>query len=188
MCAFAVRPVAPLFAAILVVAGCASQSATTKAPSSVTPATIRMEGVGGTVNLNTTSATDANALALLHPIAKVWAILPVVYDSLGLPVNKIDQTGYVIGAENHAVRRQLGKMPLSRYIDCGSMQGGPSADTYEVNLTLLTTLRPSESGTTAYTVLQALARPVSTRGDWMKCSSQGQLERRLAEALQKSLR
>ena len=93
MCAFAVRPVAPLFAAILVVAGCASQSATTKAPSSVTPATIRMEGVGGTVNLNTTSATDANALALLHPIAKVWAILPVVYDSLGLPVNKIEFLG-----------------------------------------------------------------------------------------------
>ena len=188
MRAFALRPVAPLLASAVLLAGCASKSSTAKAPSSVTPTTIRMEGVGGTVNLNTMSATDANTLALLHPIAKVWAIRPVVYDSLGLPVNQIDPAGFVIGASNQRVRRQLGKMPLSRYIDCGSMQGGPSADSYEVNLTLLTTLRPSESGTTAFTVLDAMARPVSTRGDWMKCSSQGQLERRLAEALQKVLR
>jgi hypothetical protein len=185
---FAVRPIASFLVAAATLTGCASRSATEKSPSSVTPSTIRMEGMGGTVNLHTVSAIDANSLRLLQPIAKVWAIMPVVYDSLGLPVNKIDQAGYVIGAENQPVRRQLGKMPLSRYIDCGSMQGGPSADSYEVNLTLLTTLRPSESGTTAFTVLQAMARPVSTRGDWRQCSSQGLLERRLAEALQKALR
>jgi len=170
-----------------VVAGCSASSSKVTPPATVATMSTRIEGMS-TANLRTVTVNDSRTLTLLHPIAKVWAVMPLAFDSLGIPVNQIDPANYVIGASSVRVRRSLRKVPLSRYIDCGSMAGGPSADTYEINLTLLTTLKATETGSVAFTQLEALGRSESLRGDWIRCSSNGTLERKLADVIQASLR
>src|SRR5690606_40865365 len=72
--------------------------------------------------------------------ASLHDALPI-YESLGIPITRVDATSHIIGNEGLKVRRRLGDAPLTRYLDCGSGQGGPNADTYEVHLAVLTEAR-----------------------------------------------
>ena len=78
------------------------------------------------------------------------------------------------------LRRMLGNVPLSRYINCGNAQGPPSADTYEIQASIVTQLRPDgEGGTTVTTTVQTSGRPVMLAGEYAACSSRGVLEQRI---------
>jgi hypothetical protein len=173
---------------MLATTSCGARSGT-KAPGAVVAESIRVDGVEGTaLQANTFVSNDANTFQLLQPIEKVWGAMSAVYEALGVPVNQFDPTSHTVAASNVKVRRRLGKVPLSRYLDCGNAQGVPSADTYEINLTMLTTLKPGATGTIASTTVEALGRSISMNGTWIRCSSLGLLERRLAETLHASLR
>jgi hypothetical protein len=39
-----------------------------------------------------------------------------------------------MGNSSLRVRRRLGDVAISKYINCGNVQGGPSADAYEIQL------------------------------------------------------
>jgi hypothetical protein len=115
------------------------------------------------------------------PVAQVWDALPVVYESLGIPVTRLDATKHVVGNPGFKRRRQLGSVSLARYLDCGRGQGGPSAETYEVHLTVLTEVQPAApaAGTTVATLVDAMAKPVTFSGEYVRCSSSGALEARI---------
>ena len=115
---------------------------------------------------------------------RVWALLPAVYDTLGIPVSVNDPSKALFGNSSFKIRRKLGPVPLPKYIDCGRTQGVPSAETYEVNLVVLTQLQPApDGGTTASTAIQAAARPISFAGEYSTCTSTSFLERRVGELL-----
>jgi hypothetical protein len=120
--------------------------------------------------------------------AQVWNALPAVYDSLSLPVTDRNAEARSIGTTSLKVRRRLGDVPLSRYLDCGDTQGSPSANSYEVVLTVATRLTPDGDSTAVATTVNALARPVFVSGEYVNCGSTRALEKRFFDILNVELR
>jgi hypothetical protein len=146
--------------------------------------TTRVATPTGTTTLTSVATVEPGFVSLEVPIDVVWRALPVAYDSVGIPVGKVDTPSHVVGNEGFKLRRKLGGVALSRYLDCGQAQGFRSAETYEINLAVLTQLQPvGTTGTSAATSVQATARPVNFAGDYSACSSTGELEKRLGEVL-----
>ena len=170
-----------LIAAVAMAAGCASSPGAGRPDVSQT---MRISGGGGAdiaIGANVTAA--ANAGNVTAPLAAVWNALPQVFDSLSIPVATIDPAQHLMGNSGFKVRHRLGKTALSRFIDCGEAQAQPSADTYDVQLSVLTELQPSDSGTTVSTTVDAVGRPVDTSGDYIHCSSKSALEPLIVKAL-----
>ena len=168
-------------------AACASSPRTNGTSAPVTQ-TVRVMGAGGgAVNLAT--PTTANAVTAPFAVDAVWGVLPAVYDSLGIPVTTRDQATRTIGNEGTRLRRQLGRTPLSRYIDCGNSQIGANADSYDVHLSVVTRLAAADGGATAVTTtLEAMAKPANFPGDFARCHSRNELESRIMDAIRARLR
>jgi hypothetical protein len=79
-------------------------------------------------------------------------------------------------------------VPLSRYLDCGRTQGSPSADTYEITLQIQTQVRDNTSNSTVQTTLAATGASVNFPGAPVRCTSTGELEKRIFEVLEKKMR
>jgi hypothetical protein len=165
-----------LILSLMAVGGCASSGGGSAQPS--VPQTVRVSGGGtGGIAINTVANTSANVATVAIPLDRVWRVLPQVYDSIAVPVNTVDLNSHTFGNTEFKLRRQLGKVPLNRYINCGNAQGPPSADTYEIELSVLTTLAADDKGgTTITTVVESSGRPVTLAGEFSRCSSRGVLE------------
>jgi len=126
---------------------------------------------------------DATSTSVLgFALDRVWGALRVAYDSAAVPVSTFDATSHTIGNSALRVRRRLGEVALSKYINCGNTQGGNGADTYEVVFSIVTRAVPAESGTTRLTtVIDAQGRPITLGGEFTRCTSTGVLEKRLAQ-------
>src|SRR5262249_45883769 len=119
-------------------------------------------------------------------VAQVWAILPAVFDSLGIPVNSLDPNKHLAGNAGFKLRQRLGKTPLSRYFDCGQTQVGPNADSYDVFLTVLTQVTPNgTAGARLSSTIDASAKPLAFSQGYSQCSSNAVLEKRLEELVTK---
>lgn len=122
-------------------------------------------------------------------VASVWVALRAAYDSLSLPVGSVDEASHTLGTPARVrVVRRLGKIPLSKFLNCGDTQGRPAADSYEVQLTVQTTLQPVNSATTTVlTTVVAEARPITFSGEYARCTSTGALETALTETVKSQL-
>jgi hypothetical protein len=177
--------------------GCAALSlATLSACSSAAkpevtarPETVRVVGgTGGMTSVGTTTSDHAVTTTVKASPARVWQLLPIVFDSLAIEIAHLDQQARVIGNRDLKARGKLGKVPLRRYVDCGNAQGAPSADTYEVSLSIMTQVQPADSvSTNVSTMVQAVARPVNFAGDYVRCLSMRTLEADLLTILTRQL-
>jgi hypothetical protein len=175
-----------MLVSLAAVAACSSPSVIQSAPA---PETVRIGGGGGgaiTMGMSASSA-DARATALSAPVADAWRVLPAAYESLSIPLSMIDSTTRQVGNSGFNVRRRLGSVPLVRLIDCGTTQGGPSAETYDIRLSVITHLKAENGGTTLSTTVEAMGKPVAFAGEYIRCSSTGVLESRLADAVKSRL-
>jgi hypothetical protein len=176
-----------LLATVVWICGCASStsgslpSASSSDVRIVTPQNEQVMAIGSSVveGVATVSA----------PIDRVWAVLTPSYDSVAIPLTAIDPAAHVLGNGGLIVHRKLGKARLSEYINCGNSQGGPSADTYEVNLSVSTRLAPAPSGgTIVTTVVNAAGKPASLSGDYVPCGTTGGLETRLVRLIEAQIK
>lgn len=176
------RPRIAVLCAFALAAGqaCASASG---APAADVEQTIRMsDGMGGSMQVRTTAAIASSVSSVSTPIDRVWAALPAAFDSIGVKLSLVDRASYTMGNTSMRLRRELGRVPLSRYINCGNAQGSPSADTYEVQGSIVTALgRDPDGGTTITTTFETSARSVTVAGEFAPCTSKGVLEQRLVE-------
>lgn len=183
-------PAGPMRATVLIslvtLSGCASSSAV---PGHPTPTeTVRIVGLTGAVALTTSPTVAARIDTFPAPLDEVWRILPAAYDSLAIPPTSLDAANHVVGNAGLKVRGRLGNVPLTRYLDCGDSQGAPSAETYEIHLSIFTQVQPGRSGTaTVATTVQASGRPVAFSGEYVRCASKGVLESRLVDRLKAQL-
>ncbi len=125
------------------------------------------------------AANDPSAVHTLpYSVEKVWGALPAVFDSIGIPVAMLEPAQRVIGNEAFKVRSRLKGAPLSRYIDCGTSTSiGPNADSYDVVVTMLAEVHPSNAGSASVKhTFSAVARPATFSQDYSQCSSKGTLE------------
>lgn len=173
---------------LVTLVGCA----TSQTPPSTTPETqtVRVSGVTGSTGLRTTSSTMSRVDTLWVSLDRVWKALPGVYGTLDIPIERFDAESNTIGHSSLKLYRRLGKVPLTRYLDCGATQIGPNADSYEVYLSVLTKVQrvQSDSANTAVmTTVEATARPVQFRGDMVRCTSKGALEERVLDVMKVQL-
>jgi len=168
---------------LIALSACASSGTSSSRPDE----TVRIVG-GGTSNLKITSNQYAHVSRISSPIDKVWIAMPAAFEALSIPISTVDTLKHLIANDGLKLRRQLGKTPLSRFIDCGSTQIGENADSYDVHLTISVQLMPAEGGTTKLeTMFEAMAKPVSFSREYSRCSTRGVLEQRLAEAIKAQL-
>lgn len=156
------------------------------------PETVRIRDAEG-ATLGEVTQTDpewAATATVAFPIELVWAALPAAFDSLGIRVTQLQPAARTAGNPALRPRRQLGKAMLHEYIDCGRTQGDLSADTYEIRLSVLSSLRPAQQAgsTVLQTTVTATGKPMGLSGNWVQCSSQGKLEKALLDVLTRGLR
>jgi hypothetical protein len=169
-----------------VVIGCASPNpgavASTPGPD------VRMTMPQGS-QVITSGATVVRGVANLQfPIDKVWSAMAPAYDSLSIPLSVFDATSRTIGNEGLKARRRIGKTRIGEYLNCGNGEGGPSADIYEINLSMVSRLQPNAvGGTTITTTVDGVAKPASFSGDYIKCATTGELEKRLVKLVEDKL-
>jgi hypothetical protein len=171
----------------LVVAGCASSGPIESAPP---PQTVRVAGgaTGAAIVMGMSAPTvDAHSATLSAPIAAVWRVLPAAYESLGIPLSMIDSTTRLVGNTGFNARRRLGSIPLVRLLECGTTQGGPSAETYDIRLSVITQVKADDAGTRLTTTVDAMGKPVAFSGEYIRCASTGVLEARIADAAKSRL-
>jgi hypothetical protein len=173
---------------IVVLMACASPHGG-QAPQQGAVETISVPRGSGSMNIPTVRSTTTGVATIASPVERVWGVLPAVYGSLGIPIATQDAESRVIGSSGLKLRRRLGNVSLTKYLDCGSSQGGPSADTYEIFLTVLTRATPGASGeTTLSTTVEATGRPVSFSSGDVRCTTTGALEGRIAEGVKGELK
>lgn len=114
----------------------------------------------------------------------LWPLLPVVYEELGLPSPAADRSTWTVAVQNHALTRRLGNDRMSTLIECGSGLTGAHADTHRIRLSVRTWLEPAPGGTGVRTRVEALASSLEGLANTFHCSSRGELEMRIAVALQ----
>jgi hypothetical protein len=142
---------------------------------------------GATAQTRTVSVDRPRITALDMPIENAWRALPAAYAAVGIEVARTDVNRAVIGNPGFRVRRRLGDTPLGRYLDCGNTQGNPSAETYEVHLSVMSELTRDQDGKTVLsTLVDGVARPVNFPGDPVRCLSKGELENRIAAVVREA--
>jgi hypothetical protein len=168
--------------------GCASSGTTIERPA--TPQTVRVTGsAAGNLSVGMNASSDSKVTRVSAAPPDVWRVLPGVFESLAIPLSSVDDKARVLGNSGFNLRRRLGSIPLVRLIDCGTTQGGPSADTYDIRLSVLTQVTPAEGGgSSIITTVDAVGRPVAFSGEYVRCTSTGSLETRIADAIQAQLR
>lgn len=165
------------------IGGCASASGANATPDSQT---MRVTGAG---NLRMAALDQTTDVKVDFPVGKVWHALPGAFESLGIPITDVDEASHTIANGGMKLRRELGKVSLSRYIDCGTTQIGENADSYDVYLTITSNVieEPTSGLSMLRTKLEALARPIAFSRDYSPCSSKGVLEKRLVDAVKSQL-
>lgn len=175
------RTIVALFCTLLT--GCASATSGTAAPERET---MRVTGAG---NLRMTAIDQTSDVRIDFPVGKVWHALPAAFEQLGIPITEADDATHTIANGGLKIRRELGKVSLSRYIDCGTTQIGENADSYDVYLTI--TVHVDEVPTSGLSVMrttfEAMARPIAFSRDYARCSSKGELEKRITAAVKSQL-
>jgi hypothetical protein len=172
----------------LALAGCATTNAATGASES--RESLRVAGGGGLGSMNVETHTTNTAVGgkVGFAIDRVWGPLRAAFDSLGIPVATVSAATGTMGNPSLRVRRRLGDLAVSKYINCGNVQGGQSADSYEIQLSVMTTAVPAEQGTTNIsTLVEAQGRPVTIAAEYMRCTSTGLIESRLVELVNAQL-
>lgn len=179
-------PVVSLVLATLL-AACGGTRAAAPVMGGETQTPVRVLGGAGERGgqLNTVSNYRGVADRIGVPIDRAWAAMPAVYSELGIDFKTLDHTQRVIGNDALRARRQLGKLPLSRYFSCGGDGGRDNADSYDVTMSVRTQLVPDgAAGTTVATAVQATARSRLFSSAEVACTSTQRLEDSIAKLLQ----
>ena len=162
------------------VAACAPPSANPTPESSTE--VIRVPAGAGMGTATQMTSAAPNVVTVAKPLNNVWLAMAGVYDSLQIPLTTLDPTTHSIGNGDLQLRRRLGNTAIREYLNCGTTQGVANADSYDIRMSVMSKLAAAPGGGTVITTtVQGMGRPISTSGDYLRCSTTGSLEIRLGE-------
>ncbi len=181
--------VRPLICCALL-AACASNSPTPDV--SVTPVSARVvtSTGSGVVDLSRSAETIGVPIAVSANPDTVYVALVAVYRELGVPTPLLEPAHRVAGNEMLRVRRRIGGAPMQSYVDCGGTPGQPNAETYDMEIGLVSYVTPVTGGnSTITTTLSAAGNdPMLGKDRQMRCASTGELERRIVRMVRERLK
>lgn len=174
-------PLLTLVAASLATGGCAP------ATSPAAPAPIITAASGGTgargVGIDITTRVDGVEASFPVGPDAVFAALRDTYAALSIPLSRDDAAQRTLGNDGLRTRRVLGKLETRRLVDCGGTAGAPNAETYELTLVIVSSVR-SDGGTGAIlsTVVDGSGiNPNFASSGQVRCSSTSSLEEAIAK-------
>lgn len=177
-------------------AGCASTApAGTSAPvRDNTPAptvnsTRVVTGGGSTLQLNSMNIDLDVKLFVTGTPDEAWAVLPGVYSELLIPISINDIRTKTVGNTGWKTRRAIGRIPAQRYLECGSSGTMQNAETYSLNLSIVTSVLPNpKGGAVISTAISGTAKnPITSSSAEVRCASKGDLELRIRDMVQKAI-
>ena len=172
--------------ALVVLAACSSTPNTLPDPAA-RPNDVRVAGSGGGIRgsaMRVNPSYDVTFDTIHAPVEKIWAALPGVYTALSIPLTTAEPASLRFGNEGMKIRRRLGDIQLFTLLDCGRSQIGDNAESYEINMSVLTSLqRIDAQRTRVSTVVEASGKPIQFSGAETRCRSKGELEQRIALGL-----
>ena len=164
----------------LALAACASGGASGSAAPVETTRTVITSASPTTSDIELVKDTRLAVHRTTATPERVWAALPAALADLGLTGGPQTGQARTYLASVASIRRQLNKVPLSRYLECGTTPSGASgADTHLIRLQVTSIVEPDPQGARVRT--QVLARATSIEGSAgiIDCSTTGVLEARL---------
>jgi hypothetical protein len=176
--------------ALLGLAACALAACGTSNPSpSAGPASLPTQAIGTSDGINISTSTEVRVLSsdIAAPVDRVWAVLPGVYEQLGLQGASSDPARRTVSTATSFTRRFLGEQ-ATRYVDCGTGSfGTPIAQQYTIRMTITTTVNPAADGSGSRLDNMVEARAFSTDGAnavAAQCRTQGRLEQMISTLVQ----
>lgn len=176
----------PIVIATVAVTACASTGQDAglarPGPESVVTETSTSAHVRIQVEGPATSTVEADA-------ERVLALLPQVFDALGVEIDVNDPDARAVGVLKFTKRRIAGE-PTERLVRCGNDGAGPSAmSVYRIQLSVLTRVQPMAGGMTAVqTEVRGDAMPVDGSSSARTlCVSNGRIEQMILERLRAGL-
>ncbi len=117
--------------------------------------------------------------------ANVYQAALQAYADLGIPTGKTDGKVGIIGSERFQQARSLAKAPMSRWFSCGEGTLGPNADSFRLEIAIVTWVSPDGVGTNVGLAAIASGRDVSgVYRNPKECSSTGALELKILDRIQ----
>ncbi|MBI3790838.1 MAG: hypothetical protein HY275_08165 [Gemmatimonadetes bacterium] len=183
----------PTLLILLAVAGCASAgssgSSRPEGEAIVVQNTQNIIQTGGANNIaigsGMTSIIQAATTHINLTADKVFGALSTTYESLSIPVTTMVTKDRMLGNLEFKARARLGSLPMRRLVDCGMQLGEPNADSYQIILSVSSEVKDNGDGSsTLATVVQATGRPVQFSGADVRCTTLGELEKRIATIVQ----
>jgi len=112
---------------------------------------------------------------------RAFLILESVYRTLGLELEHVTSSERQLGGTTQRLGPVEGKSP-SAWLDCGqSVNSTSHADSYDVTLSVASRVLAIQGFSAVETVLRGKAQPRDVSGAMITCTSQGTLERRIAD-------
>lgn len=175
--------------ALLAVGGCASSGSAPSAapPVTVTPVTQRIVSSSGTLNINTVHVNAGSSQLVDASVDAAWTALNLAYGELGIPITTLVDAQHLIGNDAYKVRRRIGKITMQNIFDCGNAMGIPNAETYDILMSISSTIVPNpKGGVNLNTRIDATGKsPNFSRDASVACSSLGALENAIADLVRK---
>lgn len=113
-----------------------------------------------------------------------WRSLLEAYEATDIPLGVVSTRDRTMGNPALVVRGRLGGTPLSDFVDCGIILGGPAANVYRVQLSVLSSLRPAAGDSVQLrTRVRATASDPGQSSPATQCTSTGKLEERIADQI-----
>ncbi len=177
---------------------CASSSTGTPSPVSGRDRVVTAIGTstGSSTGSRTGSLdyyTDEGYESIELPIkaVEVWPLLLQAYQDLELPLASMDTEARIVGNPQLVAPRRIAGHRMSRLFRCGDTMTGPVADASTITIDVETRLDDVEGdadvASIASTLVRANAMPRDGTGANRPCTSSGQLETEIHEAILKRM-
>ena len=147
-------------------------------------------GTSGVIQTRTVSEDVVRASTIGAPIDRTWDAVVTAYTDLKLPVTMRADAQHQVGSQARRHRGAIGGTRMSLLFNCGAgATGGDAADSYELTVDVVSNVSsgatPNE--TVVRSMASAVAKPVMTSGEPVRCVSTGRLEDKVTAAAQKRL-
>jgi hypothetical protein len=133
--------------------------------------------------------TKAVSIAIEASAARVWSVLPGVYERLGIPTEVNEAANRRIGTRGFTGQRLDGRRTTD-WVTCGNQGSGPSTGgRYRTNLSIISVVRQrSDGGAELLSEVGGRATPVEgTSTGSVACASTGLIEQRIRALVEEAL-
>ena len=172
-------------AALLALAcACAAGPGAGVSPTAQTTSQVLVDTKGEPTSV-TTAAPVASGITTAFRPDTALAMLQAAYAANGIEVTLLDPPTGRIGNPRLILRGSMNREPLSHYVNCGRTLTSERADRDQIQMSIITTVRPTASGgSVVETMLTATAqdRTSGMVGDMIPCATRGALESRIHRA------